>query len=181
VIVQPRRIVTGHDSRGRSVVVADEVVPGIGTGGRPGSAFHLIWGTDGTDGTATQSAEPRFVPFFPGAGGTRFLLSRWAPASAVPVLQDAGAIAAEDERNFPGLTAVFESDHPGMHRTDTVDYGMCIEGELWLELDDGREVLVTPGTCVVQRGTRHAWHNRSDRPALMLFVMVGAGRAGAGT
>jgi quercetin dioxygenase-like cupin family protein len=68
----------------------------------------------------------------------------------------------------------FEPDQPGMHTADSVDYGLCVEGEMWLELDDGHEVQLTPGTCVVRRGTRHVWHNRSDKPAFMMYVLIGA-------
>ncbi|WP_091515318.1 cupin domain-containing protein [Amycolatopsis sacchari] len=85
-------------------------------------------------------------------------------------------LAAEAEERLPGLMGVFEPDSPGMHTTDTVDYGICLEGELHLELDNGKEVKLTPGACVVQQGTRHAWHNRSDKPALMCYVLVGAER-----
>jgi uncharacterized cupin superfamily protein len=59
-----------------------------------------------------------------------------------------------------------------MHRTETVDVGVVIEGETWLLLDDGSETLVRPGDAVVQRGTNHAWANRSDRPVRMMFVMI---------
>jgi uncharacterized cupin superfamily protein len=59
-----------------------------------------------------------------------------------------------------------------MHRTETVDVGIVLEGETWLLLDDGSETLVRPGDAVVQRGTMHAWVNRSDRPVRMLFVMI---------
>jgi quercetin dioxygenase-like cupin family protein len=71
---------------------------------------------------------------------------------------------------------VFEPDNPGMHTTDSVDYGICLEGEMHLELDNGQEIRLTPGACVVQQGTRHAWHNRSDKPALMCYVLIGADR-----
>ena len=50
-----------------------------------------------------------------------------------------------------------------MHTTQTVDLDLVLEGEIWLELDDGEEVLLGPGDCVIQNGTRHAWHNRSSR------------------
>lgn len=63
-----------------------------------------------------------------------------------------------------------------MHTTDTVDYGICVQRELWLELDDGAEERVTPGTVVVQRGTRHAWRNRGDELATMIYVSIGAQR-----
>ena len=58
-----------------------------------------------------------------------------------------------------------------MHRTESVDYGIVIEGELTLVLDDS-EVPLRVGSVVVQRGTNHAWANRSGRPCRMLFVLV---------
>jgi quercetin dioxygenase-like cupin family protein len=72
----------------------------------------------------------------------------------------------------------FEPDHPGIHTSDSIDYGVCLEGEMWLQLDGDERtaVVITPGTCVVQRGTRHSWTNRGDKPATMLFVLIGADR-----
>lgn len=63
-----------------------------------------------------------------------------------------------------------------MHTTDSIDYGVVISGEVYLELDDGVEVLLKPEDCVVQNGTRHAWRNRGSVPCLMAFVMIGATR-----
>jgi quercetin dioxygenase-like cupin family protein len=57
-----------------------------------------------------------------------------------------------------------------------VDYGTCLEGAVHLELDSGQEIRLTPGAWVVQQGTRHAWHNRCDKPALMCYVLIGADR-----
>jgi uncharacterized cupin superfamily protein len=68
-------------------------------------------------------------------------------------------------------TVKAHSPHPLMHRTESVDYGVVIEGELTLVLDDS-EVQLLPGTVVVQRGTNHAWANRSGKPCRMLFVLV---------
>ena len=59
-----------------------------------------------------------------------------------------------------------------MHRTETVDVGVVLEGETWLLLDDGSETRVGVGDAVVQRGTNHAWANRSDLPVRMLFVLI---------
>lgn len=176
--IQPRLVVTGREPDGTSVFVTDRPGDAITVGAIPGSQFYLLWGTDdgtATVGTGTQA--PPLLPFFPGTGGTRMLFLRWAPASAVPeTLGDPGRLAAEAEEKLPGLMDKFEPDNPGMHTTDTVDYGICLEGELHLELDDGKEVKLTPGTCVVQRGIRHAWHNRGDQPALMCYVIIGARR-----
>lgn len=59
-----------------------------------------------------------------------------------------------------------------MHRTETVDVGIVLDGETWLLLDDRSETRVRTGDAVVQRGTNHAWATRSDRPVRMVFVMV---------
>lgn len=63
-----------------------------------------------------------------------------------------------------------------MHTTDTIDYDIIISGELWLEMDDEVEVHLTPGDCVIQNGTRHAWRNRGSEPCFMVTVMTGAKR-----
>lgn len=169
-----RRVVTAVDADGRSVIASDEAAPALEPGALPGFTFFKIWGTEGETTTGAPNAPE---PYWPPVGGTRFLLVRWAPQSAVgePV-GDPAALAAEAERELPGLLASFEEGSP-MHTSDTVDYGLLLEGEMWLEVDDGQEVRLEPGTCVVQRGTRHAWTNRSDAPALMMFVLVGARRA----
>ncbi len=62
-----------------------------------------------------------------------------------------------------------------MHRTESVDYGVVLEGEVTLVLDDGSATTVGPGDLVMQRGTDHAWENRSDHWTRILFVLV-AGR-----
>jgi hypothetical protein len=168
--IEPRLIVTDREADGTSVFVADE--PSEPT---TIAAFYLMWGTE--DGGATVGGEPKIFPFFPGPGGTRALFLRFAPHSSEPEpAGDPDAIAAEGAEKLPGLLDVFEAGNPGMHTTDTIDYGICLEGELHLELDDGKEAKLTPGTLVVQQGTRHAWHNRSDEPALMCYVLIGAGR-----
>ncbi|WP_421147879.1 cupin domain-containing protein [Pseudomonas sp. NFX5] len=60
-----------------------------------------------------------------------------------------------------------------MHTTATIDYGVILEGEMWLELDNGESRLVKAGDIVVQNGTRYAWRNKSDRVLRALFVMIG--------
>lgn len=94
-----------------------------------------------------------------------------ASASFDPV-----AAAAEQRHHLPGLAELFEPDAPGMHTTDTVDYDIVLDGEIWLELDDGAEIHLRQGDVAIQCGTRHAWRNKSDSPVTMAFVLVGATR-----
>ena len=78
---------------------------------------------------------------------------------------------------MPGLTGYMEPDAPGMHTTDTIDFEVVLDGEVWLELDDGAEVHLQTGDTVVQNGTRHAWRNRGDVTARMAVFIVGAHHA----
>ena len=75
---------------------------------------------------------------------------------------------------MPGLAAYLEPDAPGMHTTDTIDFEVVLEGEVWLELDDGVEVHLRPGDTVVQNGTRHAWRNHGDTTARLAVFLIGA-------
>ena len=75
------------------------------------------------------------------------------------------------ERMAANAGAVPGLEPDGFHTTDTVDYVMVLEGEIFLELDTG-EVLLHPGDCVVQRSTRHAWRNRTGAPVKMAAVMI---------
>lgn len=70
----------------------------------------------------------------------------------------------------------FDHSAPGMHSSDTLDYGIVIRGEMILELDDGKTVHLRQGDCVVQNGTRHRWINPLSDPCLMAFVLIGGQR-----
>lgn len=94
---------------------------------------------------------------------------------------DPEAAAEEMCARLPGLGDLFEADAPGFHRTDTIDYGVVLDGEVLLELDDGRTNLLRQGDIVIQMGTRHAWRNPGNTPARLLFVLVGAQRVSSTT
>ena len=180
-MIEPRLVVTGIDAEGRETCLHDAPAPATRVRWLPGQDVFLLWGSD--DGTAQVGVPvptPTVLPFFAGVGGTRLLLVRFPPLHTVgPPVGDPEAVLTEARAVLPGLVEVFEpGDDSGMHTTDTLDYGVLLEGELWLELDDGSRTLFTPGTCVVQNGTRHAWRNRGTVPALMVFVGIGAERAG---
>jgi quercetin dioxygenase-like cupin family protein len=142
----PRRIVTGHDGSGRSVVLSDAPTPTTESLDS-GAAFHEIWATSGTPApiAAAESAEPTARPLqvSPDPRGTIVHVIDMPPGSVAP-----------------------------MHRTRTIDYGVVLDGEVDLELDDGSVVTMTRGDVVVQRGTAHAWHNRSSSTVRLFFVNV---------
>ncbi|MNP49283.1 Cupin domain protein [compost metagenome] len=92
----------------------------------------------------------------------------------MPADFDPVAAGAELCARMPGLAERFEAEKPGFHRTDTLDYGVVLEGEVTLELDGGRTTVLRQGDIVVQVGTRHAWRNTGNKPARLFFVLVDA-------
>ncbi|WFU41513.1 cupin domain-containing protein [Bradyrhizobium sp. CB82] len=93
----------------------------------------------------------------PDVGETRLMKVIFPPDAVMMSLTSDPS--AEYMSRLPGLAKRFEPENPGMHTTDTVDYGILVEGEISLELDDGQVVALKPGDVVVQNGTRHAWRN----------------------
>ena len=118
--------------------------------------------------------------FVPGPGGTRFRVMRMPSQQELARASEEGIDLAAGMQEWraktPGLAESHEIEEPGMHTIDTIDYGIVLSGEIWLELDDGAEVHLKQGDCVVQNGTRHAWRNRGAEPCIMAFTMVGAQR-----
>lgn len=181
--MQVRTIVTGHTPQGKSVFVSDapaerstafESVPGFET--------TMVWET--LPGAAVPASETNPAPlaksWVPNAGGTNLMFVTFPPDSVMGSPSfDPAAAGAEYVKVLPGLAEKFEMEHPGMHTTDTVDYGVLLDGELHLELDDGVTKKLAPRDVVIQNGTRHAWRNKSNKPATMLFVLVGASRGAA--
>lgn len=169
------RVVTGVLPDGTSGIVVDATAAAVTPSALAGLEFYPLWATE--DGASVED-DHTTRPYWPGGSGTRFLAVTWLPADAVDAPDgDEDDLLAQAEAAFPGLMGAFEPDAPGFHTSDSIDYGVCLEGEMWLVLDEGRETRITPGTVVVQRGTRHAWQNRSDQPATMLYVLVGGDRS----
>ncbi len=170
-----RRVVTGHDQAGKAVFVSDTEVEPITTALLHGSEFHRLWGGDRTSVFPDDGAPPSQPGYFPPIGGFRFGMFSLPPGSHVrPPVADREAAFREVEEKLPGLLTFMEPDAPGMHTTPTIDFEVVLEGEVWLELDDGREVHLRTGDTVVQNGTRHAWRNKSDKIARLAVFIVGA-------
>lgn len=145
-----RRVVTGHDAQGRSVILSDGDAR-VHPLGRAGMSLGDVWATSECPPQVTaDEADPigATLDFTIKDRGTRLRILESTPGS--------------------------DSAEPWMHRTNTIDYGYVIEGEMCLLLDDGVEVVLKEGDTVIQRGTNHAWANRSGKKCRMLFVMMGA-------
>ena len=172
-----RCVVTGQMKSGKSVIVSQAPVPPVTVALMPGYEFYPLWGNDDhpllpSDGTPTQQA-----PWFPPKHGFRFAMFTIPPATTVRTGPAPTSAELEEVRQkLPGMLEVLEVDHPGMHTTDSVDFDVVVFGEVVLELDDGVEALLKPGDCVVQNGTRHAWHNRSAEKCMLVSCLIGAER-----
>lgn len=139
-----RRIVTGHDAAGRAVIWRDGEATNHKFPGEKVSST-LIWVTDAApaDYLTQTDAGDRVLGTAPPASGTRFTVMEFQPGHAVH----------------------------GMHRTDTVDYVICLAGEIEMDLDEGT-VTMRAGDIMVQRGTNHVWANRGTVPARLAVVLV---------
>lgn len=187
-----RRVITGHDENGKAVVIEDRLAPAVRTNPlRPGHISVDLWKTDaapvivrGTEPDPTSGPKQIHPP----ARGTVFRISEIAPETeAIRNLDPAHAKEVfKSMGNENASTFGKAGRHPFMHRTETVDYAVVLSGEVTMLLDD-QDVVLHEGDVVIQRGTNHAWSNRSDKPALMLYVLIDgefdpalAGKLGAG-
>ena len=172
-----RCIVTGHDESGKSVIIRETPVKPVTVAMLPGYEFHRLWGSDSAPELPSDGTPPPQPRYFPPKGGFRFAFFTLPPDTRAGVDQLANPSSVEElQQKLPGIIEVLELDHPGMHTTDTVDFDVILSGEVYLELDDGAEVLLKAGDCVVQNGTRHAWRNRSSQNCVIAVTLVGAER-----
>jgi mannose-6-phosphate isomerase-like protein (cupin superfamily) len=172
-----RRVVTGHDARGRSRVADDRAVEPITSELMPGCAAYRLWGRDERPTFPDDGSPRRAEAYYPPRDGSRFMINTIAPGELVPPSDlDEAAALAELERLMPGAMAAMEPGAPGMHTTDSIDYVLVVSGEVTLELDEGERTVVRAGDVVVQNGTRHAWRNHGTESCTIVGVAVGAHR-----
>ena len=170
------RVVTGHDAAGKAIVTSDGPLPTvIEIAAIPGTVFHEVWSTAESPAPVGNGADPSVGPLnlSPPKNGTRIRFVDIPPDTADYLAHGAARMkeAFSQIGEEKASTVQEKSPHPLMHRTESIDYGIVMEGELTLVLDDS-EVQLKPGSVVVQRGTNHAWANRSGRPCRMLFILV---------
>jgi hypothetical protein len=170
-----RRVVT-ENVNGKAVVQSDQSLLAYEFKSVPGYEHTLVWVNPTTPDLNKEQRFDRYPDsVVPGPGGTSLHFVTFPPGS---VFADPSynSEAARDEAliRLRGLADHFEKEDPGMHKTNTVDYAVVCEGEIWLELDDAKTIHLKRGDVVVQNGTRHAWRNSGTTPVTMLFFLSGA-------
>jgi len=154
-----RRIVTGHDDNGKAIFLSIGEAPQHHHRTEGLVIFHELWNTGPVPVpiAAVEEKEPNTrlplrIP--PDKGGTIVRILDIHP----------GHVARLPPRA--------DGKHPGTHRTETLDYAILIEGALTMLVDED-EVDMLPGDVVIQRGTNHAWDNRSKtEPARIAFILI---------
>mgnify|MGYP001434501839 FL=1 len=167
-----RRIVTGHNEDGRSIITIDGP-PARSIGEDVGGLFEL-WNTDGNiiDTKDNLDRADQDVILSPPTGGTKFRYFQINPTPEGIPMEIMQEIAADAfEKIGAGHHRVNTSKHPAMHKTETIDYIILLKGDVTLILDED-EVTLKPHDVVVQRGTNHAWVNNEDEPALLIAVLI---------
>ena len=168
-----RRIVTGHDDQGRSVIsfcgLAENILESPAW---PSSRLTELWVTEempvDNRGEADRGARP--IQHDPVPRGSIFRVVE-IPPEASSKIDTSAAFAELGSTKLP--TAEDSAKHPSMHATDTVDYLVVISGEMYMIMEEG-EILLQPGDCIVQRGTKHAWSNRGTEPCVMAAILIDA-------
>lgn len=172
-----RRVVTGHDENGKAVVLSDAAAPAVRTVPLwPGLVSTDLWKTGATPAAIGRAEpDPTLGPrtLQPPPRGTIFRISIVPPETDAIRTLDASAAKQvfAGVGNADASTLGHGARHPLMHRTETLDYAVVLEGEITLLLDDS-EVHLAAGDVVIQRGTNHAWSNRSGKPVRMLYVLI---------
>ena len=172
-----RRVLTGHDAQGRAIFIEDGPAPAVRTvAGRPGYRVTNLWATFGAPAPindADRVAELSGV--MPPARGTVVRIIDFPPEPKDPAEREKAYKASfshlfADAHNEPKA-----GEHPGMHKTESVDYAIVMSGEITAILE-GTETVLRAGDVLVQRGTNHAWANRSDGFARLCFVLIDGSR-----
>ena len=168
-----RRIVTGHDANGKSVFLSDgPAARTLALPTAPGLVLTDLWETTSApaDNSGDKDAADRPVHLEPAPTGTIFRVVEFPPDASWQGKADAKAAF---EAIGAGHAKDAQSSNPMMHKTASVDYAIVLKGEIWAIMDSG-ERHMTAGDVLIQRGTNHAWSNRTDAPALVAFILVGA-------
>jgi len=173
-----RRVVTGHNAGGKSIFITDGPAPHVRSRGTGSAVVTELWETRGSPADNRGNAEVTDHPFRlpPAKNGSVFRIIEYPPdRERLPALERerADPRAANDPTGRHAATDRGDPRHPGFHKTNSIDYAIVLAGEIYAMMDEG-EVLLKTGDVLIQRGTNHAWSNRTDAPATVAFVLIDA-------
>ena len=171
-----KRVVTGFDDKGTSIFISQDDVKT--TYENEGLRWTELWSSYPDD---TLPIDPPSGPkretvndsVFPSVGKSIFRILEFSPNLFDPSTLNEQEME-EMNSALPGLASHVEADNPGMHTTDSIDYGVILSGKITMELDEGEVTELGPGDVWVQNGTRHAW--RVTEKCSMAVVLVGVDR-----
>ncbi|MCX7313025.1 MAG: cupin domain-containing protein [Alphaproteobacteria bacterium] len=171
-----RRVVTGHNAQGKAIFIADGPAPAVFDRGPGATAVTELWETGATPASNAGNADPtggaQRLP--PPKNGSKFRVVEYPPDSKrVAALHSTGAETGANAKSEGYVRDTANMRHPGFHKTSTIDYAVVLSGEIYALMDEG-EVLLKAGDVLVQRGTNHAWSNRTEEPCCIAFVLIDA-------
>jgi quercetin dioxygenase-like cupin family protein len=168
-----RRVLTADDASGKSFIAQDGPSPAIRwVPERPGYRVTNLWRTGAAPAdVAAPDSIAQHQGVAPPPGGTVLRIIDFPPEPQDPqelerMLQATFGSMYQDANHAPQ-----PGQHPGMHRTSTVDYALMLAGEM-VAIMDQQETVLHAGDVLIQRGTNHAWANRSGKPARIAFVLI---------
>ena len=169
-----RRVVTGHDAQRRSIISMDGAPTVIPFKAVPGTVFHELWTTNEMPVRVDNGPDPtgRALQLQPTKHGSVIRIVD-IPPDSVQNQASAEEIAAGFASMGAGHAVEGQTNakHKVMHRTQSIDYGIVLAGEVWLVVDEG-ETRLGPGDIVIQRGTNHAWSNRTEEMCRIAFILL---------
>lgn len=170
-----RRIVSGHNAQGKSIFIMDgKVATPARRRSASGTSVVELWQTDSAPADNSGDKDPTDHPFRlpPPEKGSVFRIVEYPPDSQRFANMDASGWGKEAAGQGYQRTGA-DARHAGFHKTDTIDYAIVIEGEIVALMDEGEKLMKT-GDVLIQRGTNHAWANRTDKPARVAFILIDA-------
>ena len=173
--LEMRRIVSGHNAEGKSIFIMDGTVSTpAGRRSAAGTQVVELWQTDVMPADNSGDKDPTDHPYRlpPPVNGTVFRVVEYPPDTQRFAKMDSAGWTQEAQGQGYHRDSG-NARHAGFHKTDTIDYAIVIEGEIYALMDEGEKLMKT-GDVLIQRGTSHAWANRTDKPCRVAFILIDA-------
>eukprot|EP01084_Bolivina_argentea_P053421 98063_1 len=179
-----KRIITGHDVNGKAIVVQEDMIPNRKNPKNRNISVYNIWRCLNHKNANKNNSIKKIdlctlnnlIPLEPSKNGSNFRIIEFRPESTVKDFYKTNNDQVEAAWSDFGVNnkKVFggnNAPHPFMHKTESIDYAICLYGKIYMVLDDS-EILIQAGDTVVQRGTNHSWKNSFNDTCVMCFILI---------